>query len=284
MDVRLTDDIGEFAPLAQPFLRAEPFTTNVLAVEVDHVTSGRQPRRAGSVWILVEEAGQVVGAAMRTPPFNLFLPRLRDGVPEAIAGALADADLTFPGINGEVKTVRRFVRAWEALGGARSRVRVSTRMYALGTLRAPSGTRGYGRPATGADIDLIVRWLRAFRLDTRVVSDESHIADFAQSRLADHQYWLWEVDGEAVSLAGVHPPAAKVARVGPVYTPGIQRGHGYGSAVTALASRAGIDRGAEHVVLYTDLSNPTSNSIYQAIGYEPHHDAEEREFVDDGDD
>jgi predicted GNAT family acetyltransferase len=70
-----------------------------------------------------------------------------------------------------------------------------------------------------------------------------------------------------------------VARVGPVYTPGNRRERGYGSAVTALASRAGMDRGAGHVVLYTDLSNPTSNAIYQAIGYMPDHDAEERDLL-----
>jgi predicted GNAT family acetyltransferase len=68
-------------------------------------------------------------------------------------------------------------------------------------------------------------------------------------------------------------PAAGVARVGPVYTPPARRGHGYGSAVTALASQSGIDAAATHVVLYTDLSNPTSNSIYQAIGFVPDHDS-----------
>jgi hypothetical protein len=37
-------------------------------------------------------------------------------------------------------------------------------------------------------------------------------------------------------------------------------------------------RGAAQVVLYTDLSNPTSNAIYQAIGYRADHAAEECSF------
>ncbi|MGH9057573.1 MAG: hypothetical protein ACRDYY_17195 [Acidimicrobiales bacterium] len=31
-------------------------------------------------------------------------------------------------------------------------------------------------------------------------------------------------------------------------------------------------------MLYTDLSNPTPNAIYQALGYRADHDAEERTF------
>ena len=48
--------------------------------------------------------------------------------------------------------------------------------------------------------------------------------------------------------------------------------------MTAEATAAALAAGAEHVALYTDLANPTSNSIYQAIGYRPDHDAEERSF------
>lgn len=48
--------------------------------------------------------------------------------------------------------------------------------------------------------------------------------------------------------------------------------------MTAEATAAAVRAGAAHVVLYTDLANPTSNSIYQAIGYRPDHDAEERTF------
>jgi predicted GNAT family acetyltransferase len=279
MVVHLTDDVGEFATFAEPFLRSEPFTANVIAVEVDGVMSGQRSLHPGSRWILVEERGQLVGAAMHTPPFNLFLPKLGDGVPEAVARALWSAGHRFPGVSGEAVTVQRFVGAWEALGGAGSRVRVRTRMYVLGTLQPPEGVAGHGRQAVGGDADLLIGWLRAFFVETGNVSHDADVDGVARRRLADGQFWLWEDGGEPVSIAGVHPPAVSVARVGPVYTPGQRRERGYGSAVTALASRGGMDRGAGHVVLYTDLSNPTSNAIYQAIGYMPDHDAEERDLL-----
>lgn len=40
----------------------------------------------------------------------------------------------------------------------------------------------------------------------------------------------------------------------------------------------GLNAGAAHKVLYTDLSNITANSVYQAIGYVADHDAQEVRF------
>jgi predicted GNAT family acetyltransferase len=39
--------------------------------------------------------------------------------------------------------------------------------------------------------------------------------------------------------------------------------------VTAAVSQAALDAGATHVVLYTDLANPTSNALYERLGYRP---------------
>jgi predicted GNAT family acetyltransferase len=57
--------------------------------------------------------------------------------------------------------------------------------------------------------------------------------------------------------------------VSPVYTPSDLRGRGYAGAVTAAVSRAALDAGAGEVLLFTDLANPTSNALYQRIGYVP---------------
>ena len=58
-----------------------------------------------------------------------------------------------------------------------------------------------------------------------------------------------------------------MSRVGPVYTPPEQRRRGYAGAVTAAVTAAFYAAGAERVVLYTDAANPTSNAVYERIGY-----------------
>jgi predicted GNAT family acetyltransferase len=54
-----------------------------------------------------------------------------------------------------------------------------------------------------------------------------------------------------------------------VYTPPEHRQRGYAAGVTAACSQHALDCGAEHVVLFTDLANPTSNGVYRRLGYQP---------------
>jgi predicted GNAT family acetyltransferase len=82
--------------------------------------------------------------------------------------------------------------------------------------------------------------------------------------------FCWEVSGDVVAIAG-HAPvvttdAIVIGRVGPVYTPTEFRRRGFGAAVAAHVTRHLIEKGAR-VMLFTDAANPTSNGIYQEIGY-----------------
>ena len=89
---------------------------------------------------------------------------------------------------------------------------------------------------------------------------------------------LWDVAGWPVSITGYSGHTRHGMRVGPVYTPPEDRGHGYASALVAGVTQGLLDAGRDWVSLYTDRSNPTSNHIYQEIGYEPVHDADQYEF------
>ena len=76
--------------------------------------------------------------------------------------------------------------------------------------------------------------------------------------------------GRTVSLAGHAGETPNGARVGPVYTPPELRGRGYASALTASLTERLLER-RRFCFLFTDLANPTSNSIYQRIGYRARH-------------
>ena len=47
-----------------------------------------------------------------------------------------------------------------------------------------------------------------------------------------------------------------------------------------MADDIGLDAGATGRTLFTNLANPTSNGVYQRIGYYPVSDAEELTFID----
>ncbi|MBO0788662.1 MAG: GNAT family N-acetyltransferase, partial [Actinobacteria bacterium] len=90
-----------------------------------------------------------------------------------------------------------------------------------------------------------------------------------RDRLRHGGLTLWEEEGRPVSLAGLTRQVAGQVRVGPVYTPPEFRRRGFAAAVTAAVSRAALAAGAQEVLLFTDLANPTSNSLYRRLGYRP---------------
>jgi predicted GNAT family acetyltransferase len=99
------------------------------------------------------------------------------------------------------------------------------------------------------------------------------------ARIAHRRLWLWEDRGVVVSMVAVNPAVAGVVRIGPVYTPPEARRRGYASSAVAAVSRQALQTGAHTCMLFTDVSNPTSNKIYADVGYRRFGEWEETEFT-----
>lgn len=279
MRVRLHAGAEQFLAAANPALSSDPFSTNVIAVVAERIAASTEPDSDGNLWATIERSdGCVVGLAMQTPPFHLFVSRMPAEAAATLANALADEGRGLPGVNGAVSSTTAFAKIWESRTGRSSRVITAMRMYRLAELVKPNSVAGEGQVATGDDLDLVAGWFAAFHDEAQPHAPTLDWLVFAGGRIAAGQVHLWRADRERLALAAVSAPASGVARVGPVYTQPSARRRGYGSAITATATAAALEAGAQHVTLYTDLQNPTSNSIYQAIGFRPHHDAEERVF------
>ena len=295
MRVRFHETASALLTAADPFFRADPYSANVIAVVAARVAAGTRSAGDAPLWVTIENGnGPVVGVAMHTPPHLLFLSRMPRQAAAALARTLADAKAAPPGVNGAREATTAFADAWCELTGRSSSPITAMRMYRLEELRRPdsvpgagrralasgdvgSGVRAGGGVAASGDAGLVAAWLAAFHDEAQPHAPVLEWRSLAEQRIAAGEIQLW-CDGGPVSLAAVSAPGAGVARIGPVYTPASARRRGYGSAVTAEAAAAAIAAGAEQVVLYTDLANPTSNSIYQALGFRPDHDAEERLF------
>ena len=91
----------------------------------------------------------------------------------------------------------------------------------------------------------------------------------AEKRVIDGKTFFWVVDGHPVCMAAHARPTANGMTVNAVFTPKEHRGKGYASALVARVSEVALMSGKKFCVLYTDLDNPTSNSIYQKVGYQP---------------
>ncbi len=261
MGWRLTDDVARFEREAGEFLRADPVENTVplviLATMRDTGPDAYGPPLFG--WW----GEPVRGAFVRTGTYPVVLTVMPEEAARDLPAALGDrSDGDVTGVQGREPLVRAFTEA----SGRKVREETRMRLYALDRLRKPEpGPPGTPRMAGAADLDLVYAWSLAFHHET--AGAQSARRSIVADRIDHGGYALWEVDGTPVAMAGRTPVVEGTARVAPVYTPAEHRRKGYGAAVTAVITQNALDAGAERVVLFTDLANPTSNGIYQQIGY-----------------
>jgi RimJ/RimL family protein N-acetyltransferase len=223
------------------------------------------------------KAGTVIAAALRTPPYGMITSRLE---PETI-GPLLEAwlrlDPELPGANGPPETARALAAAWSHQTGGRVRPRHSMAMHSLQQVtdppRPPAGRLRSGR---SDERDLLISWWRAFAEEAGVQGGEA-VAN-VDARLANQTIFVWDDHGP-VSVVAVQPPVAGVVRIGPVYTPPDRRRRGYAGMAVAEVSRRTLASGAHTCMLFTDLTNPTSNKIYAEVGYRRFASWEEYDFT-----
>lgn len=276
MRCRTVPDLASFADRALPFLEQDPVRNNKAHSVVAERHIGGWPTEPDALWICVEDdGGQLAGLAMRTPPRPLLMTDMPQPAALALADHLAASHPRMPGVSGPVEPARRFALRWAALTGARVTPAEGRRLFRLHQLTPPTGIPGRLREATVDDRDLLVRWSAAFGLEATPALPPRDPARPIDTRLKHGgMLWLWEVGHVPVSSLWFNLPAAGVVRISGVYTPPEHRRQGYASAAVAAASQIALERGAVACVLNTDLANPTSNRIYQAIGYRPVRDSQ----------
>lgn len=274
---------AEFAHVAGPLLAADPVRNatpiNVLARLLANASfSDDDP-----VYLTVHDAdgADLIGAALCTPPFPIIVTALPAQAAPVVVDHLLDVVGFRPvGVHGMRPEAEAFLAAWSARTGDRIGHQFDQRLYRLGELVPPTSVEGGSTLATDADVDLLVDWVGAFAAEVHLEGPQP-TAQQRRRRIQEQRgaYVIWRLAGAPVSLAVISAPEVGVAKIAPVYTPPELRGHGYASAATAKACQWGLDQGADHVVLYTDLANPISNSIYQRIGFVPVADALDLRFA-----
>ena len=277
MELRRYQDAAAFRRDAEPFLVRHEAEHNLLlglsAALVEGFSWGDQPPYLATV----VDGDAVVAAALLTPPHNLVLSL----IPGADALAPLAADLrrrypTLPGVLGPRAASRAFADLWQHTSDQPYQPGTMQRIYQLDAVRPVAPVPGESREATVADRELLIDWLTAFNQETHGAATAPNVD--ARLASASSGYQLWH-DGRPVSLAGYSGPTPNGIRVGPVYTPPEHRRRGYASACVAALSQRLLDGGRRYCFLFTDLANPTSNRIYQQIGYRPVCDVDEYHFL-----
>jgi predicted GNAT family acetyltransferase len=261
--VLVTDAAQALARFAG-LVASEPEALSVLASVTGSLVED-PGRYVGPRWWAGRDAsGEVVAAFMHTPPHPLHIALATPEQAQGLAAVLAAAGDRLPGVGGLRASAEAFAQEWTSLAGGTATVSMEVGRFALTTRpRVPFEVPGAFRVATGVDTPLVDEWNQQF---VDAIEGVGRTAPSLDQQVADGRVGLWDDDGRTVSMAYASPANGGVTRISGVWTPPELRRHGYASGVVAALSAARLDQG-EACMLYTDLANPTSNAIYQALGY-----------------
>jgi len=214
----------------------------------------------------VSDAYGIQLVAIMTPPHNITIYARYNTIDQAAVSCLISnlGDVSVPGVMATKDMALYFAEAYCSAKAITFETKMEQRIYELKEVNPEIPHIGTMRLANDSDMYFLPYWLEAFA--TMNIPQE---AEVYQHKIAQKKIYVLEDHGKPVSIAGITREMQSVCGVAHVYTPPFFRRKGYASSCVARLSQMILDRGFKKCVLYTDLANPTSNNIYQKIGYRP---------------
>ncbi len=272
IEVFFSDDASWVLNEAALFLNSEPVHHNLILSLLHSRITHCEP---GRYWV-AEENKRTVGVVVQSPLHSraLITPMTSEVVP-AVVDAISKANVVLPGVAGDAATTAHFAGEWTERHKSPVFPFLGLRLYEVNEVQEVSVVKGHFRKAALYDRELLIDWVSRFSVDIGEKEDTSDHVELQKRKvtssgivdrhLSDGHLWLWE-DTEPVSMVAQTNAVAGVIQVRLVYTPQEHRNRGYATACVGKISKQIKDEGYR-CILYTDLCNPISNTIYRRIGY-----------------
>jgi predicted GNAT family acetyltransferase len=272
---RYPPSAGEFLDIAGADLLADEIRHSLAYGITERVAADPHAYGPEAPWFLiVQDSVGTCATAIRTPPHRVILSHFR-GDASAVCAVLIRSihriDARIPGVVGEKGLADRFTQGWCAAYRATVKDVMAQRIYRLTEVVRPGFAPGAMRQATIDDAELVESWSAAFQREAMGDEPTPTRSERYRERILEGSVHLWE-HRVPVSMAVSARPTRNGISIGGVYTPPEYRNRGYAtSCVASLCEK--LLREYAFCVLYTDLSNPVSNSIYRRIGFRAYCDS-----------
>jgi predicted GNAT family acetyltransferase len=257
---------AELLERAGHFLERREAENNLILGICASLADGEMDLTSPPIAMTVEHSGEVQLVALHTPPQKLLLSTGSTDAATELGRAWESA---LSGVMGPSEVAAAFSLAWP---GEQREVVQRMRVYRCTQLVAPAPIEGALRVANPSDAAFACSSVIAFNQEAKNPGTVEGVTRMVNELIDAERLFVWERDGELVSIATARQPTPHGIRIGYVFSPPRHRGRGYAGAVTAGATQAMFNLGYEFCFLFTDLANPTSNRIYQRLGYQPMED------------
>ncbi len=224
-------------------------------------------------FVIIEESGQILGTAVCTPPNSPILSYFFGDIEEVsscMVKAVHELDPALPGVIGTNDIVVPFAEQWCWKYRAKIVRKIAHRLYRLTELIEPEFARGFLRKAVPGDDDLVIQWVTCFYREALGETLNESQRKLYRSRISSGDVYLWDNKGP-VSMAVSSRPTRRGISIGGVFTPPLKRNYGYATSCVAALCKELLSK-YDFCLLYADLANPVSNSIYMKMGFKEYCD------------
>ena len=264
------DSVDDFLSMNEEFLLAKESIHNLI-LGLAYSLRDKKLEPSDPLYYSIESKGKIVASVLRS---NYDKPLIITEMPAELIDLLIK-DLTSKNIElaavvGEEHTTTYFKNQWINLNALNFKINLHLGVYECFNVIFPKVLSGQLREATQADAATLKSFIAGFMLDC--FPDQPIIDENVEKLMNRHLenkslFLLVSAENEIVSMAANTRSTLNGGTISLVYTPHEYRGQGHASTIVSLLSERIMKNGKKFASLFTDLSNPTSNSIYQKIGY-----------------
>ncbi|MEC2917908.1 GNAT family N-acetyltransferase [Bacillus tropicus] len=264
IQLHVYEEIVNFKEEVTPFLEKNEQENNLILGVLQMVHQpifmgiAKQGEEIAVVFLQTEEKKQIIVATSEMAEEDIV----------ELAKKLAEVYPNVPGLIGNKKIVQRLAEEIAVLENKKTTVAMEQGIYELKQVKKKWNGDEVCREVNSDELTLIEQWIYQFCEDVNLPTTKEEAKQTAHTLITNHRLFGLEVDGKLVSVAAKTRPTKNNITVNFVYTPKEERKKGYASNCVAALSQRMLDEGYKTTTLYTDLANPTSNKIYQEIGYE----------------
>ncbi len=255
----------------RPRLLKQEAANNLIVGILKSIAENKDQQSEEHLWFTVENGGDIELAGWRTPPFDygLWSPKIETTQAlECFLDFLETEGLEKVGAVGKPALVESYIALAIPRFNLENTFTMNQGIYECRRVDPTLLGRGTIRPVTMDEIEKLTDWMIAFHIES--LNQEplrSEARDKLKADIENGLYFFYEEEGQILSTLATARPMVNGISVNMVYTPPEYRRKGYATRSVALLTRQLLDEGWKFTALFTDLDNPTSNSIYQKIGY-----------------
>lgn len=262
-------NVSEFLNHSSQLLYSDEATNSLLLGMCGNIQKDQNKQYENVTFLRIEQDHKTKTCAILIPDRNLILTYAEKEHIEAFATYLNNEKIKIPALVGPTNEVEIFNNLWKSFGH-KSYLGMTQKIYKIEKVCVPSVV-GELSLAGVEHTNLIAQWLVDFGDESLPPPERKSFSErlpHAEKAIQNKLAYIWLVNGEPVSMAHVGRLTQNGISVSGVFTPNHLRRNGYASALVAHLSQKMLESGKKFCVLYTDLTNPTSNKIYQNVGYQ----------------